>query len=105
MVKSIYGTYKISYHPEGENSSEVVEIDFTPPFKKIRMFPTLEETLGVKLPTPDQLSTPEAVVTLKNICEKFNVECPPPQTASRLLDKVRYFVSYVAFSSDLISAQ
>ncbi|XP_073987716.1 lysyl-tRNA synthetase isoform X2 [Rhodnius prolixus] len=88
MVKSIYGTYKISYHPEGENSSEVVEIDFTPPFKKIRMFPTLEETLGVKLPTPDQLSTPEAVVTLKNICEKFNVECPPPQTASRLLDKL-----------------
>ncbi|KAK9510250.1 hypothetical protein O3M35_005073 [Rhynocoris fuscipes] len=87
MVKSIYGSYKVTYHPEGENS-EAVEIDFTPPFKRVKMLPTLEETLGVKLPDPTKISTPEAIQTLKGLCEKFNVECPPPQTAARLLDKL-----------------
>nr|CAI5826683.1 unnamed protein product [Callosobruchus analis] len=47
MVKSIHGTYKVKYHPDGPEGEEV-EIDFTPPFKRYPMIPTLEEVLKVK---------------------------------------------------------
>ncbi|XP_014247910.1 lysine--tRNA ligase isoform X2 [Cimex lectularius] len=87
MVKSIHGSYKIQYHPDGDEG-ESYEIDFTPPFRKLCMFPALEEELKVKLPAPDKLSTPEAVESLKKLCIQFGVECPPPQTAARLLDKL-----------------
>nr|CAD7434561.1 unnamed protein product [Timema monikensis] len=87
MVKSIYGTYKVLYHPDGPEG-EGVEIDFTPPFKRMAMFPSLEEVLNVKMPAPDKLGTPEAAKFLSDLCEKHGVECPPPRTAARLLDKL-----------------
>lgn len=87
MVKSIHGTYKIKYHPEGPEGEEV-EIDFTPPFKRISMFPSLEEVLNIKLPEADNLGSPEATKFLSDLCEKHGVECPPPRTATRLLDKL-----------------
>jgi lysyl-tRNA synthetase class 2 len=87
MVKSIHGTYKIKYHPDGPEGEEV-EIDFTPPFKRISMFPSLEEVLNIKLPEADRLGSPEATKFLSDLCEKHGVECPPPRTAARLLDKV-----------------
>uniref|UniRef100_A0A0A9WHR8 Lysine--tRNA ligase n=1 Tax=Lygus hesperus TaxID=30085 RepID=A0A0A9WHR8_LYGHE len=87
MVKSIHGSHKVTYHPDGEGG-EAVEIDFSPPFKRLRMYPALEEVLGAKLPAPTELGTPQAQQQLKALCEKHNVECPPPQTANRLLDKL-----------------
>jgi lysyl-tRNA synthetase class 2 len=87
MVKSIHGTYKINYHPDGPEGKEV-EIDFTPPFKQISMFPSLEEVLNIKLPGADSLGSPEATKFLSDLCEKHGVECSPPRTAARLLDKV-----------------
>lgn len=87
MVKSIHGTYKIKYHPDGPDG-EAVEIDFTPPFKRISMFPSLEEVLNVKLPDADKLGSPEATKFLSDLCEEHGVECPLPRTAARLLDKV-----------------
>nr|XP_034182077.1 lysine--tRNA ligase isoform X1 [Osmia lignaria] len=87
MVKTIHGSYKITYHPDGPEG-EAVEIDFTPPFKRISMMKTLEEMLKVKLPQADQLNTPEANQILSDICTKHEVECPPPRTAARLLDKL-----------------
>lgn len=89
MVKSIHGSYKVVYHPDGDNpESEEVIIDFTPPFKRLFMFPALEETLNVKLPDATQLATPAANKFLSDLCEKHGIECPPPRTSSRLLDKV-----------------
>lgn len=87
MVKTIHGDYKITYHPDGPDGEEVV-IDFTPPFKRVSMMKTLEEVLKVKLPPADQLNTPEANELLSNICTKHEIECPPPRTAARLLDKL-----------------
>ncbi|KAE8751299.1 hypothetical protein FOCC_FOCC001870 [Frankliniella occidentalis] len=87
MVKSIFGCYQVKYHPEGPEGPEVT-IDFTPPFKRIYMFPALEEILKVKLPDPTKLSSPEAVKMLSDLCEKQGVECPAPRTAARLLDKL-----------------
>jgi len=54
MVYSIHGTYKIQYHPDGpENKDNVIEIDFSPPFRRIPMMKGLEECLGIKLPAND----------------------------------------------------
>ena len=50
LVKHITGGYKIKYHPHGPEG-EALEIDFTPPFKKISMIDGLEEKLKVKFPT------------------------------------------------------
>jgi len=85
MVKSIHGSYKIKYHIE---EGQEVEVDFTPPFKRLPMFPTLESILGVKLPAPSELGTPAANKALSDLCESRGVECPPPRTTSRLLDKL-----------------
>lgn len=58
MVKSIHGTYKITYHPDGPGSEEV-EIDFTPPFKRLSMISSLESTLNVKFPPLTDLNSLE----------------------------------------------
>ncbi|XP_012063818.1 PREDICTED: lysine--tRNA ligase isoform X2 [Atta cephalotes] len=87
MVKSIHGTYKIEYHPDGPEG-KAYEIDFTPPFKRISMMTQLEEVLQVKLPEADQLNTPTAIKFLSDLCDKHEIECPPPRTSARLLDKL-----------------
>jgi len=87
MVKSIFGTYKVTYHPDGPEGDEWT-LDFTPPFRKVRMFPDLEKALGEKLPKPTDLHTEEARLKLDQLCVKNNVDCSAPRTAARLLDKL-----------------
>eukprot|EP00584_Thalassiosira_punctigera_P016609 CAMPEP_0172552932 /NCGR_PEP_ID=MMETSP1067-20121228/47274_1 /TAXON_ID=265564 ORGANISM="Thalassiosira punctigera, Strain Tpunct2005C2" /NCGR_SAMPLE_ID=MMETSP1067 /ASSEMBLY_ACC=CAM_ASM_000444 /LENGTH=605 /DNA_ID=CAMNT_0013341007 /DNA_START=71 /DNA_END=1888 /DNA_ORIENTATION=- len=81
MVKEITGSYKIKYQPKP--NTEEVEIDFTPPFKRISMIEGIEEKIGQKLPALDD---PKIEVKLEIILEKFELECPPPLTTARLLD-------------------
>lgn len=88
LVHSIYGTYKIQYHPNGRDSEDVMEIDFTPPFRRVDMMDELERVLGAKLPNPLELDHPDSIETLSKLCQKFDVECPPPRTSARLLDKL-----------------
>ncbi|KRT82728.1 tRNA synthetase [Oryctes borbonicus] len=87
MVKSVFGTYKIKYHPDGPEGEEV-EIDFTPPFKRVKMLPTLESILNVKFPCASEFSTSQTNKFFSDLCDKHNVECPPPRTTARLLDKL-----------------
>ncbi|XP_011145578.2 lysine--tRNA ligase isoform X2 [Harpegnathos saltator] len=87
MVKAIHGTYKIVYHPDGLEG-EGMEIDFTPPFKRISMMKTLEEALQTELPKVDQLNTPETNKILSDLCVKYDIECASPRTSARLLDKL-----------------
>ncbi|KAL0117486.1 hypothetical protein PUN28_010362 [Cardiocondyla obscurior] len=87
MVKAIHGTYKIEYHPDGPEG-KAYEIDFTPPFKRVSMMKTLEEILQVKLPEADKLNTSTANKFLSDLCQKHEIECPPPRTSARLLDKL-----------------
>jgi lysyl-tRNA synthetase class 2 len=90
MVQEILGTQKIVYHfvpdPEHPEKKEHVEIDFTPPWRRIRMLPALEEILKVKIPTP--YSSEETRQFLIKLCNEKNVFCGHPQTTSRLLDKL-----------------
>ena len=56
MVKYITGGYTIKYHPDGPDGKEFV-VDFTPPFKRLRMVEDLEKILGVKFPGPTEFET------------------------------------------------
>ena len=76
MVKAIFGTYKVVYHPDGPDG-EAQEINFTPPFRRLRMFPDLEKMLGKKLPRPDLLHTEEARLQLDKICAEKQVQILP----------------------------
>lgn len=81
MVKDITGGYKIKYSPKP--GMDEVEIDFTPPFKRISMMEGLEEAMKTKLPALDD---PECDTKLIALLAEHNLECLPPQTTARLLD-------------------
>ena len=59
MVKSIIGGYKVTYHPEATDTDKgkPVEIDFTPPFRRMKMLPELQKVMGITFPELD-LSSP-----------------------------------------------
>jgi lysyl-tRNA synthetase class 2 len=86
LVHHVTGSYKIKYHPDGPGTEREVEIDFTPPFKRISMIKGLEERL--KLELPKDLTTEETRVFLDDLCKKLDVECAPPRSTARLLDKL-----------------
>lgn len=88
LVHSMFGKYKIVYHPNGRENEEVMEIDFTPPFRRVDMIEELERVLNVKLPDPNDLDKSESVEALSKLCDLHKVECPPPRTSARLLDKL-----------------
>jgi lysyl-tRNA synthetase class 2 len=81
LVKNITGGYKISYSPKPD--APEVEIDFTPPFKRISMMEGLEEAMGVKLPALDD---PDIDTKLIELLEKHELECAEPRSTARLLD-------------------
>ena len=85
MVKEITGGYKVTYHPHGPDGP-ANEVDFSPPFRRISMCSGLEEVLKVKL--PEDLDSEEARLFLVDLCAMHNVDCSPPQTTARLLDKL-----------------
>eukprot|EP01134_Creolimax_fragrantissima_P001370 CFRG1370T1 len=87
MVMAIKGSYKVKYHMNGPDE-EPVEIDFTPPFKRVSMISTLEEKLNVKFPDTSLLDTEEARQFLDDLCKKHDVDCSSPRTTARLLDKL-----------------
>ncbi|XP_008575445.1 PREDICTED: lysine--tRNA ligase [Galeopterus variegatus] len=87
MVKHITGGYKVRYHPDGPEG-QAYDIDFTPPFRRISMIEELEKALGVKLPESNLFETEETRKILDDICVAKAVECPPPRTTARLLDKL-----------------
>lgn len=49
------------------------------------------ETMA-NLNIPKDLSSEAANKYLLDACAKFDVKCPPPQTTTRLLDKVSTFI-------------
>ncbi|GAU41425.1 hypothetical protein TSUD_26050 [Trifolium subterraneum] len=79
------GSYKIQYHADGTDK-DPIEIDFTPPFRRIDMIEGLEEITGLNI--PKDLSSDEANQYLRDACKKYEIKCPPPETTARLLDKL-----------------
>lgn len=87
MVKSLTGGYKVTYHPDGPEG-EAHEIDFTPPFKRFSLIKDLEKALNVKFPPATTFDTEDTRQFFDRLAVKHEVECPPPRTLARLLDKL-----------------
>ncbi|XP_004241405.1 lysine--tRNA ligase isoform X2 [Solanum lycopersicum] len=85
MVKELTGGYIIKYHAKGLES-DPIEIDFTPPFRRIDMVEELEKIANLNI--PKDLSSDETNKYLIDACAKFEIRCPPPLTTTRLLDKL-----------------
>ncbi|CAN1231752.1 Lysine--tRNA ligase, cytoplasmic [Linum grandiflorum] len=85
MVKELTGGYKIKYHANGYDK-EPIEIDFTPPFRRVEMIAGLEEMANLNI--PKDIASEEANKYLAAACQRFEVNCPPPLTTARLLDKL-----------------
>ncbi|CDW73340.1 lysyl-trna synthetase [Stylonychia lemnae] len=89
MALKIHGSYKFQYHPKGiEEKDNVIELDFTPPFRRIPMMKGLEEAVGVKLPAADTLHTDEAREFFDKLAAEHKVKCGEPRTVARLIDKL-----------------
>lgn len=87
MVKEITGGYVVKYHPDGPQGKELT-LDFSRPWKRINMMEGLEEAYKVKFPPGDQLHTEETAEFLKKVLKDNNLECSPPLTNARMLDKL-----------------
>ncbi|VYS59104.1 unnamed protein product [Arabidopsis thaliana] len=85
MVKKLTGGYKIKYHANGYDK-EPIEIDFTPPFRRVDMIVDLEKMANLNI--PKDLASKEANKYLIDACERFDVRCTPPLTTAHLLDKL-----------------
>lgn len=85
MVKELTGGYKVRYHANGLEN-EAIEIDFTPPFRRIDMIEDMEKMAGLNI--PKDLASDEANKYLAEACTKFEIKCAPPLTTARLLDKL-----------------
>ena len=83
MVKEITGSYVIQY--AAEEGGEPWQIDFSPPWRRVGMIEGLEEATGKKFPA---LEAPEMPAFLEALCAQYNVECRPPRTVARLVDKL-----------------
>ena len=81
LVKEITGGYRIKYSPKP--GMDEVEIDFTPPFRRISMMEGLNEAMNVQLPALDD---PDIDTKLQALLVQHNLDCAPPQTTARMLD-------------------
>lgn len=87
MVKEITGDYKVTYHPDGAEG-EALTLDFSRPWKRVNMIEELEKIYNVKFPAGDKLHTDETNEFLKKLLKDNKLECPPPLTNARMLDKL-----------------
>ncbi|AQZ13135.1 KRS1 (YDR037W) [Zygosaccharomyces parabailii] len=88
MVKEITGSYEIKYHPDPHNPEKELTLNFARPWKRIHMIEELEKRFNVKFPPGDQLHTKETGEFLKKVLDDNKMECPPPLTNARMLDKL-----------------
>lgn len=87
MVKEITGDYKVTYHPDGPDGKELT-LDFTRPWKRVNMIEELEKVYNVKFPPGTELHTAETGKFLKQILIDHKIDCPPPLTNARMLDRL-----------------
>ncbi|OCL01546.1 lysyl-tRNA synthetase [Glonium stellatum] len=85
MVKAVTGGYVTKYHTQ---HGEEYEVNWEKPWKRIKMIPALEEATGEKFPPSDQLHTTETNEFLQRVLKKMNIECPPPLTNARMIDRL-----------------
>lgn len=101
LVKHVTGSYITKFHTQ---HGEEYEVNWEGPWKRIEMIPALEEACGTKFPAGDQLHTMETNEFLKGILKKMKVDCSPPLTNARMLDKlVGEFIEEVCINPTFIT--
>ncbi|KAL8983685.1 MAG: hypothetical protein Q9205_002135 [Flavoplaca limonia] len=85
LVKHVTGSYQTTFHTQ---TGEEYQVNWEKPWKRVDMMGALEEACGEKFPPGEDLHTIETNKFLKRILQKMNVECTPPQTNARMLDKL-----------------
>ena len=85
LVKEICGSLETTFHTQ---TGETYNVNWAKPWKKIEMMPALEEACGEKFPPGDQMHTQETNDFLKRMLKKTKVDCTPPLTNARMLDKL-----------------
>jgi len=95
MVQQIHGSQAILYKP-GEQDQEVL-INFATPWPRLPFLETLEEKMTAlisrEVRLPRDFSDASGIVALEQVITELaaaglRVECEPPRTAARLLDKL-----------------
>uniref|UniRef100_A0A3Q7JWB6 Aminoacyl-tRNA synthetase class II (D/K/N) domain-containing protein n=1 Tax=Solanum lycopersicum TaxID=4081 RepID=A0A3Q7JWB6_SOLLC len=87
MVKELTDGYIIKYHAKGLES-DPIEIDFTPPFRRIDMVEELEKIANLNI--LKDLSSDDTNKYLIDACAKFEIRCALSLTTTRLLNKQWY---------------
>ncbi|PPJ49601.1 hypothetical protein CBER1_01878 [Cercospora berteroae] len=85
MVKFVTGGLQTKFTTV---DGEVYDVNWAKPWKRIEMIPALEEACGEKFPPGDQLHTAETNEFLRRMLKKTGLECTPPLTNSRMIDKM-----------------
>ncbi|KAK2061481.1 lysyl-tRNA synthetase [Colletotrichum caudatum] len=85
LVKHVTGGYKTKFHTQ---HGEVYEVNWEKPWKRFEMIPELEKATGEKFPPADQLHTTETNEFLQKVLKKMKLECSPPLTNARMIDKL-----------------
>ncbi|ESZ90952.1 lysyl-tRNA synthetase [Sclerotinia borealis F-4128] len=85
LVKNLTGGTTTKFHTQ---HGEEYEVNWAAPWKRVEMIPALEEATGEKFPPGDQLHTAETNEFFKMVLKKMKVECSPPLTNARMLDKL-----------------
>lgn len=85
LVQHVTGGHETIFHTQ---SGEEMKVNWAKPWRRIEMIPALEAATGEKFPPGDQLHTQETNDFLRNILKKMKVECSPPLTNARMIDKL-----------------
>jgi lysyl-tRNA synthetase class 2 len=85
VVKAVTGSYITKYHTQ--DGTEYT-INWEAPWPRIDMIPALEEATGTKFPPADQFHTDESLEFFKSLLQKQKLDCSPPLTTSRMIDKM-----------------
>ncbi|MCJ1351034.1 MAG: lysyl-tRNA synthetase [Icmadophila ericetorum] len=85
LVKHLIGGHETTFHTQ---TGEEYKVNWQKPWKRIEMIPALEEACGEKFPPGLELHTKETNEFLSRILNKMKVDCTPPRTNARMLDKL-----------------
>jgi lysyl-tRNA synthetase class 2 len=85
LIKDLTGSYITTFTTQ---HGETYTVNWEAPWRRVEMIPELEKATGEKFPPYDELHTEETNQFLQRVCKKMGVECPPPLTNARMIDKL-----------------
>ena len=85
MAKHVAGSLQTTFTTQ---TGETMNVDWSRPWKRIEMMPALQEACGESFPPGDELHTEETNQFLRRMLKKTGIECPPPLTNARMIDRM-----------------